>query len=153
MNGVEGAADRFGAEPVVLLRIGTETFAFAAGMVREIIDPIPATRVAGARGHVGHVVNVRGNVVPLADLRERFGMEPGSAGADTRYVVVETRLADEPVVVAVVADKVFEVTEIRSSDHRPVPRLGTRWRPDYVRSIVKCGDEFVLVPDLETILA
>jgi purine-binding chemotaxis protein CheW len=150
---MDGATGREAAEPVVLLRIGTETFAFAAGLVREIIDPIPATRVAGAREHVGHVVNVRGNVVPLADLRGRFGMAAGSAGADTRYVVVETRLSGEAVVVAVVADKVLAVTEIRACDHRPVPRRGLRWRPDYVRAIARAGDDFVIVPDLETILA
>ncbi len=153
MDGAGGMPGRGEAEAVVLLRIGTETFAFAAGMVREIIDPIPATRVAGARDHVGHVVNVRGNVVPLADLRGRFGMAAGARSAETRYVVVEMRLADEPVVVAVVADQVLAVTEIRPADRRPVPPRGMRWPPDYVRAIARAGDDFVILPDLEAILA
>ncbi|MEH3148578.1 MAG: chemotaxis protein CheW [Methylobacterium frigidaeris] len=141
------------ARQVVMLRIGTETFAIDAGIVREIIDPIPSTRVAGARPHLAHVVNVRGNVVPLADIRRRFGMPPAEATRDTRFVVIEVAIEDEPVMVALVADKVFEVTEIEAGHHRPVPKVGSSWRPDFVRSLLKCGDNFVIVPELEAILA
>lgn len=137
---------------VVMLRIGSETFAFEAGMVREIIDPIPATRVAGAQAHLDRVVNVRGNVVPLADIRARFGMPPAVTSPDTRFVVIEVAIAGDPVVVALVADKVFEVTEIRADHHRQIPKIGANWRPEYIRSIVKCGDDFVIVPEIEAIL-
>jgi purine-binding chemotaxis protein CheW len=61
------------AMQVVMVGLGDEKFALDAGLVREIIDPIPATRVAGARSFVPSVINVRGNVIPLADLRIRFG--------------------------------------------------------------------------------
>ncbi len=131
---------------VVKVRIGSETFALDAGMVREIIDPIPTTRVAGARSHLDRVVNVRGNVVPLADIRERFGMKPEAATADTRFVVIEVEIAGDPVILALVADKVFEVTEVETGTAQPIPKVGTSWRPEYIKSIVKCGSDFVILP-------
>ena len=62
------------AMQVVMIGLGEEKFALDAGLVREIIDPVPVTKVAGARAFVPSVINVRGNVIPLADLRIRFGM-------------------------------------------------------------------------------
>lgn len=141
-----------GSLQVVLLGIGTETFALDAGMVREIIDPIPATRVAGARAHLAHIVNVRGNVVPLADIRARFGMPVTAATPDTRYVVIELDIDGDAILVALVADKVFEVTAVALETRQQVPTIGTSWRPEYIRSIVKSGDAFVIIPDMPQIL-
>ncbi|MGE7416224.1 chemotaxis protein CheW [Methylobacterium tarhaniae] len=152
MTGPAEALRQADGVQVVMVRIGSETFALDAGMVREIIDPIPTTRVAGARPHLDRVVNVRGNVVPLADIRERFGMKPEAATPDTRFVVIEVEIAGDPVIVALVADKVFEVTEVQTGTAQQVPKVGTSWRPEYIKSIVKCGDEFVILPDVERIL-
>ncbi|SDN35684.1 CheW protein [Methylobacterium phyllostachyos] len=145
-----GRAD--GTLQVVMLGIGTETFALEAGMVREIIDPIPTTRVAGARPHLAHIVNVRGNVVPLADIRTRFGMPVTAATPDTRFVVIELDIDGDPILVALVADKVFEVTAVALETRQQVPTIGTAWRPEYIRSIVKSGDDFVIIPDMPQLL-
>ncbi|MGY3079862.1 chemotaxis signal transduction protein [Bradyrhizobium sp. LM6.10] len=77
------------AMQVVMIGLGEEKFALDAGLVREIIDPVPVTKVAGARAFVPSVINVRGNVIPLADLRIRFGMPQPEDSADTRIVVIE----------------------------------------------------------------
>jgi purine-binding chemotaxis protein CheW len=145
-----GRAD--GTLQVVMLGIGTETFALDAGMVREIIDPIATTRVAGARSHLAHIVNVRGNVVPLADIRERFDMPVTAATPDTRFVVIELDFDGDAILVALVADRVFEVTAVALETRQQVPTIGTSWRPEYIRAIVKSGDEFVIVPDMQQIL-
>src|SRR3979490_387500 len=104
------------AMQVVMVGLGDEKFALDAGLVREIIDPIPATRVAGARSFIPSVINVRGNVIPLADLRIRFGMPMSDDSADTRFVVIEINIDGDPVLVGVIADKVYEVTEILRTD-------------------------------------
>src|ERR1700730_15940998 len=82
---------------VVMLGIGDEVFALNTQLVREIIDPVPATRVAGARPYLPCVVNVRGNVIPLADLRARFGMPKAEGTAETRIVVLEIKIDGDPV--------------------------------------------------------
>lgn len=148
-----GQADRTSPpRQVVMVAIGPETFALDAGFVREIIDPIAVTRVAGAPSHLPSVMNVRGNVVPLADIRERFGMPRTADTPDTRFVVLEVPFDDDAVTVGLVADHVHEVTEITFTDAQAVPRIGTTWRPELIRSIVKWRDRFVIVPNLQAIL-
>lgn len=137
---------------VVMIGLGEEKFALDAGLVREIIDPMPATKVAGARSFVPSVINVRGNVIPLADLRIRFGMPQAETSADTRIVVVEIKIDNEPVLVGVTADKVYEVTEISQTDVQQTPRVGMHWKPEFIRFITKWREEFVIVPNMERIL-
>lgn len=141
-----------GSMQVVMIGLGDEKFALDAGLVREIIDPVPATMVAGAKSFVPSVINVRGNVIPLADLRIRFGMPVTEDSADTRIVVVELNIDNEPVLVGVMADKVYEVTEISQTDVQPTPRVGMHWKPEFIRFITKWREEFVIVPSMERIL-
>lgn len=137
---------------VVMVGLGDEMFALDAGMVREIIDPIPATQVAGARPFLASVINVRGNVIPLADLRVRFGMPRNEDSADTRIVVIEIDIEGDSVLVGVVADKVYEVTEILRTDVQQTPRVGMHWKPEFISFIAKWREEFVIVPNMERIL-
>jgi purine-binding chemotaxis protein CheW len=140
------------AMQVVMIGLGDEKFALDAGLVREIIDPIPATKVAGARSFLPSVINVRGNVIPLADLRIRFGMPMTDGSADTRIVVIEINIDGDPVLVGVMADKVYEVTEISRTDVQQTPRVGMHWKPEFIRFITKWREEFVIVPNMERIL-
>jgi purine-binding chemotaxis protein CheW len=154
MNEGLGQAGEHGvnAMQVVMVGLGEEKFALDAALVREIIDPIPATKVAGARSFVPSVINVRGNVIPLADLRIRFGMPQSESSADTRIVVIEIEIDNEPVLVGLTADKVYEVTEISRTDVQQTPRVGMHWKPEFIRFITKWRDEFVIVPNMERIL-
>ena len=137
---------------VLMVGLGNEIFAVETDMVREIIDPVPVTRVAGARAFLPALVNVRGNVIPLADLRIRFGMPGTEQTADTRIVVVEVEIDGDPVTLGLLADKVYEVTEVSTRNMQQTPRLGSHWRPEFIRFITKWNDEFVIVPEMARIL-
>lgn len=152
MNEELAGEHQSGPMQVVMIGLGEEKFALDAGLVREIIDPVPVTKVAGARAFVPSVINVRGNVIPLADLRIRFGMPQLDDSADTRIVVIELELDGEPVLVGVTADKVYEVTEISQADVQQTPRVGMHWKPEFIRFIAKWREEFVIVPNMERIL-
>ena len=152
MNEGLAGEQQTGAMQVVMIGLGEEKFALDAGLVREIIDPVPVTKVAGARAFVPSVINVRGNVIPLADLRIRFGMPQLDDSEDTRIVVIEIELDGEPVMVGVTADKVYEVTEISQTDVQQTPRVGMHWKPEFIRFIAKWREEFVIVPNMERIL-
>ena len=145
----ESLAGSHGQMQVLMLGLGGEVFAIDAGIVREILDPVPVTGVPGSRAFVGGIVNVRGKVVPLADLRLRFGMEPAEATIDTRIVVVEIDLDGYPTIVGLLADKVYEVTEISTASTEEAPRIGMRWQPEFIRCIGKRQDDFVIVPNIE----
>jgi purine-binding chemotaxis protein CheW len=137
---------------VLMVGLGNEIFAIETDMVREIIDPVPVTRVTGARAFLPALINVRGNVIPLADLRTRFGMAKSEQTQDTRIVVIEVEVDGDPVTLGLLADKVYEVSEVSTRHMQQTPRLGSHWRPEFIRFITKWNDEFVIVPDMARIL-
>ena len=137
---------------VLMLGLAGEMFALDARQVREILDPVPVTRVPGAQSYVSSVLNVRGKVIPLADLRVRFGMPPASITPDSRFIVLEIELAGEPTTIGIVADKVYEVTDLDTSTLQKAPPIGMRWRPEFIAAIAKWKDEFIIVPNMKQIL-
>ena len=133
------------------LRLEDELFAIEAGSVREILDLVPVTEVPNASPFAAGLINVRGRVVPLADLKVAFGMHRAAQDQDTRIVVIETEIEGEPTVVGILADKVYDVTDIEGAAIEDAPRVGMRWRPDYVRGIGKRQNQFIIIPDLQRI--
>lgn len=130
-----------------------EIFAIEAGIVREILDHALVTDVPNARPLVGGLINVRGKVVPLADLRVVFDMERTPPTVDTRVIVIETDIGGEPTIIGILADKVYEVTELAATSLAEVPRIGMTWRPEFIRFFGRRGADFVVVPDLVNIFS
>ncbi len=130
-----------------------ETFALEAGYVREVLDLLPETPVPGAPPFVGAVINFRGRVIPLVDLRMAFGMGVGETTIDNRIVVIEHPLDGEPTLIGLRADKVHEVTSITADTTEEVPRVGMRWRADFIRRLVRRNGDVIVLPDLDQIFA
>jgi purine-binding chemotaxis protein CheW len=125
-----------------------EMFAVEAGSVREILDLVPITEVPNAPAFVAGLINVRGRVVPLADLRVMFDMDQPPPNQDTRIVVIEAEVEGEPTVVGILADKVYDVTDIEEAAIQQAPKVGMRWRADFVKGIGKRNGNFIVIPDL-----
>ena len=138
---------------ILTIGLGGEVFAIPAGIVREILNIGRVTPVPTAPAFVRNLINVRGRVVPLADLRLRFGMPAAEPTMDTRIVVLEIGLQGESETVAVVADKVYEVTQLDEVVSTDVPRIGSRWRPEFVAAIGRRNGQFVMVLDVEKVFA
>lgn len=137
---------------VLVFDLGGQSFALEAVLVREILDLMPETRVPGAPALVGHVINFRGRIIPLADLHLAFGMTVPPATKDSRIVVIEIELDGEPAIVGLRTDKVHEVATFTAATSEDAPVVGLRWRRDHVRALVRHGDgDIVVLPDLETI--
>lgn len=133
------------------IRLEDELFAVEASRVREILDLVPITEVPSARAFVGGLINVRGRVVPLADLRVMFGMERPEPDEDTRIVVMEVDIDGEPTIAGILADKVHDVTDIEAASIEEAPKVGMRWRPEFVKGIGKRNGGFIIIPDMERI--
>ncbi len=142
-----------GSLDVVTLRLGEETLAIPAEVLREVLEPVAITRVPGAPEFCSGLVNVRGTVVPLADLRVTFGMPRSPLGPDARILVLDLVLAGRPAVVGIMADAVHEVTRIDRGTLQDVPAVGTRWPPQLVDAIGTWNGAFVMLPDLPAIFA
>ncbi len=136
---------------VLTLRLQDEIFAVEAGGVREILDLVPVTAVPGAPAFASGLINVRGRVVPLTDLRVMFDMERPEPDSDTRIVVMEIDIGGEPTIAGMLADKVDDVTEIDIDTIDAAPRVGMRWRQEFVRGIARHNGAFVIIPDLKRI--
>jgi purine-binding chemotaxis protein CheW len=129
--------------------IGGETFALEAAIVREILDLLPETAVPGARPSVGAVINFRGKVIPLADIRLAFGMPPTPPTIDSRIVVIEIDIDGVPTLVGLRTDRVNEVLTLRREDSEVAPRVGMRWPEELIHCLIKHGDTVVILPDLD----
>jgi purine-binding chemotaxis protein CheW len=138
---------------IMTLRLDGHLFAIEVAHVREILDLGPVTEVPSASPFVNGLINVRGKVVPLADLRHKFGMEKSAATIDTRVVVIEIGLDGDQTTIGLLADKVYEVTELVPADVEETPRIGMIWRQDYIRCIGKRGNDFIVVLDIAAILS
>lgn len=136
---------------VLTFDIAGETFAIEAVMVREILDLLPETPVPGARPFVASILNFRGRVIPLADIRIAFGMEATTVTNDSRIIVIELELDGEPVLIGVRTDKVNEVTTLSKTASEPPPSVGMRWRADYIDCLVKRDSDFIIVPNMHAI--
>ncbi len=129
---------------MLMFSLSGETVALDAGLVRGILDPVPVTRVPGARSFVGGVINVRGNVVLL-------GIEARETTIDTRFIVIEIDLDGDQTTVGLVAEKVFEVTEIPPAAMLDKPTIGIHWPPEFIQVIGKWNDDVFIVPDMNRI--
>ena len=133
-----------GSMKALTLRLQDELFAVEAGSVREILDLVPITEVPNASPFVSGLINVRGRVVPLADLRVMFGMDRPEPDQDTRIVVMEINIEGE----RILADKVHDVTDIESVSIEEAPKVGMRWRPEFIKGIGKRNGGFIIIPNL-----
>lgn len=138
---------------VLTLSLDGNLFAIEAKHVREILDLVPITEVPTSNPFVGGLINVRGKVVPLADLRHKFGMTRAEADVDTRIVVIEIDLDGDPTTIGLLADKVHEVTEMAAATLEETPPVGMIWRPEFIHCIAKRGDAFVVVLDIAAVFA
>jgi len=134
-------------------RLGQEMFALNVLQVREVLDLSPITRVPRAPAFMRGVINVRGAVVPVVDMRLKFGQQVGADTVDTRIVVMEVVLENESVVLGFLADAVHEVMEMEADQIEPPPRMGGRWRTDLIRGIGKHNDAFILILDVDRLFS
>lgn len=145
------STERTGSMKALTLRMQDEMFAIEAGSVREILDLVPITEVPNAPAFVTGLINVRGRVVPLADLRVMFDMDRPPPDQDTRIVVIEIEIDGEPTITGILADKVYDVTDIEAAAIQDAPKVGMRWRPEFVKGIGRRNGNFVVIPDLRRI--
>lgn len=132
----------------VTLGIDQEIFAVEVSGVREILDFMPISRVPYAPAYMLGIIDVRGAAVAVIDLRSKLGLTPITPTPHTRILVLDTVIDGRALVVGLVADRVFEVTDLGGDKEGPAPDIGTRWRSDYIKGVARRGDAFVIIFDL-----
>lgn len=147
-NQTQGFAQQF-----LTFRLGEETFAVDVLQVREILDLVPITRVPQMPEYMLGVINLRGSVVPVVDLRRKFALPPREATRESCIVVLEVEFGSEHTVVGALTDAVSEVLDLPADQIEPPPRMGTRLRTEFIRGMGRKDEQFLILLDIDRIFS
>lgn len=133
--------------------LNDETFAIDVVKVREILEFTSISKIPQTPAFMRGVINLRGSVVPVIDLRLNFGMESTEKTVNTCIIVVEVDLGGENIVLGALADSVQEVVEMEPGMIEPAPRLGTKLNTDFIKGMGKVDNYFVMILDVDKVFS
>jgi len=134
-------------------KLADEIFAFDVAKVREILELTSITKVPQTPDFMRGVINLRGSVVPVIDLRLNFGMQCTEQTVNTCIIVVEVNLNGETIVLGVLADSVQEVVEMEPDLIEPPPQLGTKLNTEFIKGMGKVENDFVMILDIDKVFS
>jgi len=142
-----------GTTQYLTFTLGEEEFALDISKVREVLDYTTITRVPRMPEFLRGVINLRGNVVPVVDLRMKLGMPPTKRSVSTCIVITEIDMDGEVVHMGALTDSVQEVLDLEPGQIQPPPRFGTRLDTEFIRGMGKRDDRFLIILDIDKVLS
>lgn len=136
----------------VTLGVAGNIFGIGVERVQEILEPQAVAEMPNAPADFLGIIDVRGEGVPVIDLRLRLGMPVAADTENTRVLVLEVLFAGSKKKVGLRTDRVFEVTSL-DGDLEPPPEIGSRWRAESVAGVGRRNGKFVTVFDLDRLFA
>jgi len=134
-------------------KLGNEIFATDVAKVREVLDLTPITAIPRTPDFMAGVINLRGSVVPVVDLRLCFEMSKTESTRNTCIVVVEVLLDSESMIIGALADSVEEVIDLEPEQIEPAPRIGTQIRTDFIKGMGKRDAQFIMILDIDRVFS
>lgn len=134
-------------------KLDEETFALDVNTVREVLDFTTLTRIPRTPEFMRGVINLRGSVMPVVDLRLAFGMSATEKTVNTCIIVVEVLFDGEATTLGALADSVKEVAEIEPDQIQPPPRVGTSVKTDFIKGMGQREAELVVILDIDRVFA
>ncbi|MCF8144410.1 MAG: chemotaxis protein CheW [Deltaproteobacteria bacterium] len=132
--------------------LADEEYGISILKIKEIIGMMPITSVPQTPDFVKGVINLRGKVIPVVDLRGRFGMEEIDYTERTCIIVVEIRGENGMVMIGIVVDSVSEVLNIKKEDIEATPTFGARLNTDYILGMAKMEGGVKILLDIDRVL-
>lgn len=132
--------------------LGDDVFALEIARVREVVDYTTITRVPRMPDYLCGVINLRGNVISLVDLRLKMGMTAIKNREESCIVITEVKMEEEALQVGVIMDSVREVIELAPEQIEPCPKLGTGLNTGFIRGMGRQQDEFVMILNIDRVL-
>jgi len=143
-------ADREGK--YLTFTLAKEEYGIGILKVKEIIGMMPITTVPRTPGFVKGVINLRGKVIPVVDLRRKFDMDAMDYTERTCIIVVEIAGVSGPVLIGIVVDAVSEVLNVKGADIEDTPTFGTKLDTDYILGMAKMGGGLKILLDINKVL-
>ncbi len=140
-------------EQLLTFTLDGERYAVPIAKVREVLEFTTCNRVPRTPEHVRGMINLRGNVVPVIDLRLKLGLSRTERTLDTCVIITEVTVDGDALVLGALADSVQEVIELDAAALVPPPRMGMRVDTRFIRAIGKREDHFLVILELERVLS
>lgn len=137
---------------VLSCTLETERYAIPVRDVREVLEMPKIIKIPNALSYMCGIINLRGCVVPVIDLKEKFNLGKSEIGIHSAIIVIEHEKEGEEHLVGLIADSVHEVIEIPESSIENPPEFGLQLESRYLRGLGKINDEFILLLDLNHIM-
>jgi purine-binding chemotaxis protein CheW len=131
--------------------LSDEIYGIEISKVREVMDYKKITTVPKTPDFMKGVINLRGGVVPVIDLRLKFGMEETEKTVDTCIIIVDIMVDNEQTFIGALADSVKEVITLEPENIEPAPKIGTKLDTDFIKGMGKLNNDFIIVLDIEKI--
>jgi purine-binding chemotaxis protein CheW len=134
--------------------LGEEYFAINVTQVLNILQLVQITKVPTAPEYMKGVINLRGTVLPIIDIRIKFGMPPIEYKRDTVILVLNVEIDGETVNAGILVDAVKEVFEINTDEILPPPGIGSKYKSKFIDGVYKMSDDrFVMLLDIDKVFS
>ena len=133
--------------------LGQEEFAVDVSKVREVLEFTKITKVPKTPDFMRGVINLRGSVVPVVDLKMKFGMEKTEQTINTCIVVMEVTIGDKATILGGLTDAVQEVVELEPEQIEAAPKIGTSLDTDFISGMGKRNEEFIIILDIDKVFS
>ena len=130
-----------------------EVFGLEIGKVREVLDYTTLTKVPQTPEFMRGVINLRGSVVPVVDMRLKFGMTLTRRSVNTCIIIVEVELGGEKTLLGALADSVREVMDLNAEDIEPAPKIGIGLNTEFIKGMGKAGEKFIILLDFDRVFS
>ena len=146
-------AEELVAAQYLTFTLSDEVFAVDVARVREILEMPAITKVPQVPDFMRGVINLRGCVVPVIDLRLKFRMKESVQTVNTCIIVVEVTMETESVVLGALADSVQEVIEMEQSRIEAAPHIGIHLNTEFLKGMGKHNEHFVMILDIDKVFS
>ena len=134
-------------------RLDDEIFALDITKVREVLDFTTVTKVPRTPDFMRGVINLRGSVVPVVDLRLKFGMQATEKTVNTCIIIAEVTVDNETIILGALADSVQEVLDLDAASIAPPPKIGTKLKTEFIRGMGRQNDRFIIILDIDRVFS
>ncbi|OHD46106.1 MAG: chemotaxis protein CheW, partial [Spirochaetes bacterium GWD1_27_9] len=121
--------------------------------IREVLELVKITRVPRTPNFMAGVINLRGRVVPVIDLRVKFDMEGSENTIDTTIIIVEVNYQEEIIIIGALVDSVKAVVRLEETQLEPPPKIGMNLDLNFIDAIGKKGNDFIIILNVDKIFS
>lgn len=146
-------SDSVSTRQYVTFQLGAELFGVEVTRAREILSLVSVTKVPQTPDYLLGVINLRGQVVPVVDLRVKLGIAAAGMTQDSCILVMEVQVEDDTIIVGGLADAVREVLELRDDQVEPPPRMGLKLRTEFIAGMGKIDEQFIILLNIDRVFA